>query len=247
MRIRRALIASTSLLLGLGACGGLSGGRGRQGTVPVQPDLPPLPDFVEVCVSKAIVLPSKIDGQAWDGIGRARRQTRKLLPEIVAASQSGGYEAALLAAGELGVGVFNHVKGPPDVRVSMQLGRPMVIRSEMNKDATISAFNASEDNCAVIEAKEYGERVQFVVEDLDVGRPDLIGTTSFIGIPEDALRSGTWRLNGFDGVVELELTLQPMEKPAAPRPELNDEAEPPSVPDDEGPVSDGEEATEPSN
>jgi len=205
-------------------------GRGSGGTVPVQPDLPPLPEFVEVCVSKAVVLPAKVNGKSWDGIGRANRKARKLLPDLIAASKGGGYAAAMVAAGEVGTKIFNKVKGPPDLRVQMQLGREYIVRSDFVKDTAIAPFGASEANCAVIAKKEYSERVQFVVEDVDVGKPEIVGTTSFIGIPVDAIRSGTWQVNGFDAVVEIQLTLQPMEK-AEERKPLAQEAEPPKVED----------------
>ncbi len=206
-------------------------GRGSKGHVPVQPDLPPLPDFVEVCVSKAISLPSKVNGKSWDGIGRANRKARKLLPDLIAASQGGGYTAALNAAGSVGSAIFNKVKGPPDLRVQMQLGREYILRTDYVKDTAIAPFGASEANCAVIASKEYGERVQFVVEDVDVGKPEVVGTTSFVGIPVEALRSGSWTVLGFDAVVEIELTLQPMEV-ATERAPLEEELEPPSVGDD---------------
>ena len=206
------------------------GGRGRKGTVPVQPDLPPLPDFVEVCVSSAIVVPAKVDGKAWDGIGRINRKSRKMLPDMIAAAKGGGYTAALAAAGSVGTTVFNKVKGPPDLRVQMQLGREFIIRTDMVKDTAIAPFGASETSCAVIERKEYSERVQFVVEDMDVGKPEIVGTTSFVGIPVDAIRTGSWQVKGFDAVVEIELTLQPMEKPEAREP-LPEESAPPSVDD----------------
>ncbi len=230
------------LVLGLASvgCGGGGGGRGRKGTVPVQPDLPPLPDYVEVCVSKAIVLPAKMDGHAWDGVGRANRKARKMIPELVAASQGGGYAAAMAVAGDVGTTLFNKVKGPPDLRVRMQLGRPMIIRTDMIKDSAIAAFGATEASCAVIEKKEYVERVRFFVEDLDVGRPEIVGSTSFVGIPEEALRTGSWTVYGFDSVVEIELTLQPMRKPEKPRQELVPETEPPSGPPDEEAPSGGE-------
>lgn len=198
--------------------------------MPTQPALPPLPDFVEVCVSKAVVLPAKVDGKAWDGIGRANRKARKLLPELIAASQGGGYAAAMMAAGDVGTTIFNKVKGPPDLRVQLQLGRHYIVRTDFVKDTAIAPFGASEANCAVIEKKEYSERVQFVVEDVDVGKPEVVGTTSFVGIPVDAIRSGTWQVNGFDAVVELQLTLQPMEK-ASERVPLPEESAPPSVED----------------
>ena len=205
-------------------------GRGSRGTVPTQPDLPTLPEFVEVCVSKAVVLPAKVDGKALDGLGRASRKARKLLPSLIAASQGGGHAAAVVAAGEVGATIFNKVKGPPDLRVQLQLGREYIVRTGFVKDTVIAPFGASEANCAVIAKKEYSERVQFVVEDVDVGKPEVVGTTSFVGIPVEALRSGTWQVNGFDAVVELQLTLQPMEK-ASERAPLAEEPAPPSVED----------------
>lgn len=225
MRRPTALIFSCVLL----ACG--FKGRGSKGTVPVQPDLPPLPDFVEVCVSKAISLPAKVNGKSWDGIGRASRRSRKMLPDLIAASRGGGYAAALNAAGSVGTAAFNKVKGPPDLRVQMQLGREYILRTDYVKDSAIAPFGSSEANCAVIASKEYGERVQFVVEDVDVGKPEIVGTTSFVGIPVEALRSGSWTVLGFDAVVEIELTLQPMEK-APERAPLAEEVAPPSVEDD---------------
>jgi hypothetical protein len=223
--LRRSLFFAVALLP---ACSFM--GRGSRGTVPVQPDLPPLPDFVEVCVSKAVVLPAKVNGKSWDGIGRANRKARKLLPDLIAASQGGGYAAALAAAGDVGTKVFNKVKGAPDLRVQMQLGREYIVRTDYVKDTAIAPFGASEANCAVIARKEYSERVQFVVEDMDVGKPEVVGTTSFVGIPVDAIRSGTWQVNGFDAVVEIQLTLQPMEKPKDRAP-VTEEAAPPSIED----------------
>lgn len=244
--LRRSLILSVALM---SACSFM--GRGSRGTVAVQPDLPPLPDFVEVCVSKAVVLPAKVNGKSWDGIGRANRKARKLLPDLIAASQGGGYAAAMMAAGDVGSKVFNKVKGPPDLRVQMQLGREYIVRTDYVKDTAIAPFGASEANCAVIAKKEYSERVQFVVEDMDVGKPEVVGTTSFVGIPVDAIRSGTWQVNGFDAVVEIQLTLQPMEK-ASDRAPLVEEAAPPSVEDgaeaaeadDDGDKTDAEKAAE---
>lgn len=198
--------------------------------MPVQPDLPPLPEYVEVCVSKVVVLPGKVNGKAWDGIGRANRKARKLIPDLIAASQGGGYAAALSAAGSVGTTIFNKVKGPPDLRVQMQLGREYIIRTDYVKDTAIAPFGASEANCAVIERKEYSERVMFVVEDMDVGKPEIVGTNSFVGIPPEAIRSGKWQVMGFDAVVEIELTMQAMEK-ASSRPALEIEAAPPSVDD----------------
>ncbi|MEM6992393.1 MAG: hypothetical protein AAF721_17910 [Myxococcota bacterium] len=210
------------------------GGRGRKGTVPVQPDLPPLPDYVEMCVSKAVSLPGKMNGQAWDGIGKIGRKERKLIPDLAKAAAGGGYAAATAAAMHLGPTIFNKVKGPPDLRVRVQLGREFIIRTSMVKDTPIAAFPSSEANCAVIKAKEYGERVQFIVEDLDVGRPEVVGTISLVGIPAESIRKGTWEIFGFDQVVEIGITLQPMEKPK-PRAAL--------PPDDETPPPD--EATPP--
>ncbi len=208
----------------------ISGGRGREGTVPTQPALPPLPEFVEICISKAVVLPAKMDGKSWDGIGRIGRKSRKLIPDLAAAAQTGGYSAALSAAGAVGTSVFNKVKGPPDLRVQMQLGRDFIIRTDQVKDSTIAAFGANEASCAVIERKEYSERVQFVVEDLDVGKPEVAGSKSLVGIPVEAIQSGTWQVFGFDSVVEIELTLQPMEK-RKNRKSLPQETAPPTVPD----------------
>ena len=209
----------------------------------MQPDLPPLPEFVEVCVSKAVVLPAKVNGKSWDGIGRANRKARKLIPDLIAASQGGGYAAALAAAGDVGTKIFNKVKGAPDLRVQMQLGREYIVRTDYVKDTAIAPFGASEANCAVIAKKEYSERVHFVVEDMDVGKPEVVGTTSFIGIPVDAIRSGTWQVNGFDAVVEIQLTMQPMEKPKDRKP-LAEETAPPSIDDADGPdVSDDDEGT----
>ncbi|MGH1340301.1 MAG: hypothetical protein ACRBN8_02025 [Nannocystales bacterium] len=227
MRLSTVLFCSSVLL------GGCFRGRGSKGTVPVQPDLPPLPEFVEVCVSKAVVLPAKLNGKSWDGIGRANRKARKLLPDLIAASQGGGYAAALSAAGSVGTTVFNKVKGPPDLRVQMQLGREYIVRTDYVKDTAIAPFGSSEANCAVIAREEYGERVQFVVEDVDVAKTEVVGTTSFVGIPVDAIRSGSWQVLGFDAVVEIELTMQPMEK-ASNRVPLADEAAPPSVGDEGG-------------
>lgn len=224
MRLSTVLLCSSVLL------SGCFKGRGSKGTVPVQPDLPPLPDFVEVCVSKAVVLPAKVNGKSWDGIGRVNRKARKLLPDLVAASQGGGYAAALSAAGSVGTTIFNKVKGPPDLRVQMQLGREYILRTDYVKDTAIAPFGSSEANCAVIARKEYGERVQFVVEDVDVGKTEVVGTTSFVGIPVDAIRSGSWQVLGFDAVVEIELTMQPMEK-ASDRAPLAEEVAPPSVED----------------
>lgn len=200
----------------------------------MQPDLPPLPEYVEVCVSKAVVLPAKVNGKSWDGIGRANRKARKLIPDLIAASQGGGYAAALAAAGDVGTKIFNKVKGAPDLRVQMQLGREYIVRTDYVKDTAIAPFGASEANCAVIAQKEYSERVQFVVEDMDVGKPEVVGTTSFVGIPVDAIRSGSWQVNGFDAVIEIQLTLQPMEKPKDRQP-LAEEAAPPSIDDADGP------------
>lgn len=229
MRFSTVLLCSSVLL------GGCFKGRGSKGTVPVQPDLPPLPEFVEVCVSKAVVLPAKVNGKSWDGIGRVNRKARKLLPDLIAASQGGGYAAALSAAGSVGTTVFNKVKGPPDLRVQMQLGREYILRTDYVKDTAIAPFGSSEANCAVIARKEYGERVQFVVEDVDVGKTEVVGTTSFVGIPVEAIRSGTWQVLGFDAVVEIQLTMQPMEK-ASDRAPLVDEATPPSVEDEASPA-----------
>lgn len=223
--LRSSLIALTILS---SACS--FSGRGSRGTVPVQPDLPPLPEFVEVCVSKAVVLPAKVNGKSWDGVGRVDRRARKLIPDLISASQGGGYAAALSAAGSVGTKVFNKVKGPPDLRVQMQLGREYIVRTDHVKDTAIAPFGASEANCAVIAKDEYSERVQFVVEDMDVGKPEIVGTTAFVGIPVEAIRSGSWQVNGFDAVVEIQLTLQPMEKPKDRRP-LNEETAPPSVDD----------------
>lgn len=227
--LRRSIILFAALM---SACS--FSGRGSRGTVPVQPDLPPLPEFVEVCVSKAVVLPAKVNGKSWDGIGRANRKARKLIPDLVAASQGGGYAAALAAAGDVGTKIFNKVKGAPDLRVQMQLGREYIVRTDYVKDTAIAPFGASEANCAVIAKKEYSERVQFVVEDMDVGKPEVVGTTSFVGIPVEALRSGSWQVNGFDAVIEIQLTLQPMEKPKDRQP-LAEEAAPPSIDDADGP------------
>lgn len=234
LRSRLATCSVIIFALGLTQCGGSS--RGRQGTVPVQPDLPPLPDYVEMCVSKVVALPAKPNGHAWDGIGKINRKARKLLPDLAAAAQGGGYAAAAAAAGSIGVSIFNKVKGPPDMRVRIQLGREFIIRTDMVKDTAIAAFPSSAANCAVIEAKEYSERVQFVVEDLDVGRPEVVGTVSLIGIPHDSIRNGTWAILGFDQVVEISVTLQPMEKPSR-REALAPEAAPPTVAGDEEPVT----------
>jgi hypothetical protein len=202
--------------------------RGRGGAVPVERDLPPLPEAVELCISKAVVLPGKLDGRPWDGVGRADRDARKLIPHLAAAASTGGYSAALSAAGTVGAAVFNKVKGPPDLRVRVQIGRDHVIRSRIAADGAIAAFASDENNCAVIERKEYDERIQLIVDDMDVGKPELAGTTSFIGIPPEAILEGTWLVTGFDQVVELGFTMQPMQKPAAPRPALPPEPAPAS-------------------
>lgn len=238
--MKKSIVLSVCLMTGCSF-----GGRGRGGTVPTQPDLPPLPEYVEVCVSKVVVLPAKMNGKAWDGVGKINRKQRKLIPDLVAAANGGGYAAAIGAAGSLGTSIFNKVKGPPDLRVQMQLGREQIIRTDMVKDTALAPFEASEANCAVIERKEYSERVQFVVEDMDVGKPEIAGTTSFIGIPVDAIRSGTWQVLGFDTVVEIELTLQPMEKPKR-REALPEETEPPHAPE-ESETGEQSEAGEPSD
>lgn len=235
--MRRMLIYG--LIVATAGCFG--GRRGRKGTVPVEPDLPPLPEYAEMCISKAVVLPSKMNGKRWDGLGRMRRKDAKMLSEMAGAAAGGGYAAAIAAAGTVGVSIFNKVKGPPDVRVRVQLGREYIIRTDPVKDTAIAAFGASKHSCAVLERKEYSERLQFFVEDIDVGRPEMIGTKSFVGIPPEAIHEGTWQIYGFEGVVEIEMTFQPMQKPRA-RQALPEETAPPTL--DDGEDADADEAGE---
>ncbi len=185
-----------------------------------------------MCISKAVVLPSKMTGKAWDGIGHLRRKDAKLLGDMAGAAAGGGYAAAVSAAGTVGAAIFDKVKGPPDLRVRVQLGREYIIRTDMIKDAAIAAFGATENSCAVLERKEYAERLQFFVEDMDIGKPEMVGTKSFVGIPPESIRQGTWQIYGFESVVEIEMTFQPMEKPAKRQP-LPEETVPPQGPPDE--------------
>jgi hypothetical protein len=60
----------------------------------------------------------------------------------------------------------------------------------------------------------------------------MIGTKSFVGIPPESIRKGTWQIYGFEGVVEIEMTFEPMEK-ATKRQPLPEESEPPPGPPDE--------------
>lgn len=238
MRRATALI----LIVLMAGCFG-AGRRGRKGTVPVQPDLPPLPELVEMCISKAVVLPAQISGKSWDGVGKIRRKDANLIGDIAAAAAGGGYAAAVSAAGTVGASIFNKVKGPPDLRVRVQLGREYIIRTDMVKDTAIAAFGANEHSCSVIERKEYGERLQFFVEDMDVGKPEMVGSKSLVGIPPEAIREGTWQIYGFEQVVEIEMTFQPMEN-AAKRQPLPEETEPPPGPADEPAEAEADEPAE---
>lgn len=165
-----------------------------------------LPDAVELCVSKVISLPAKMDGRVWDGFGRVEGAAN--LAKMASLAATGGYAAVLAAAPEV-VSMVQKAKGPPDLFVKVQIGHDWIISTPMQKDSVIATYGASSTVCRVVEKARYQDLLRFEVTDMDLSEHDPVGSKTLAGIPAEAIRDRVWTINGFDQVIEIEVTLDP--------------------------------------
>jgi len=165
-----------------------------------------LPDAVELCVSKVISLPAKMDGRVWDGFGRV--DGAQALAQVAALAAKGGYAAVLAAAPHV-ASMVQKAKGAPDLVVKVQLGPDWIISTPMQKDSVIATHGASPEVCRVVEKARYQDLLRFEVTDMDLSEHDPVGSKTLPGIPAEAIRERVWTINGFDQVIEIEVTLDP--------------------------------------
>lgn len=165
-----------------------------------------LPDAVELCISKVISLPGKMDGRVWDGLGTV--DGAETLIKIASLAAKGGYAAVLAAAPQV-ASMVQKAKGPPDLVVRAQLGHDWIISTPMQKDSVIATYGASLNVCSVIEKVRYQDLLRFEVTDMDLSEHDPVGSKTLAGIPAKAIRDRVWTINGFDQVIEIEITLDP--------------------------------------
>lgn len=163
-----------------------------------------LPPAVRLCVKRVRALPAKPDGRPWDGPGTPNPNVAALMKSMAAASLGGGWAAA---AGVVGAAAASAMipKRAPDLQVRISLGGKQLLKTTAHKDSTLAVWQSE---CATINQRQYRQLLDVSVWDKDLRTDDPVGSTTFRGLPSEAIRSRIWKILGFDSVAELELTLE---------------------------------------
>lgn len=173
----------------------------------------------EVCATKAIIMPAKLSGEAWDSGGK--KESPDALRAMAAVAMTGGL-AALEGAGSLS-SILQGGSGTPDIFLRISFNKKPTIRTSRVFNALNPQWGAKAEHegchlkngemacntCAVLTEAQLDDMVDIEVVDEDAFMDDPVGRVTIPkGVPADARAAGLWEVKPFDQVLVLQLSLR---------------------------------------
>lgn len=173
---------------------------------------------IQVCVSKALLLPSKSNGKPWDFGGR--KSDPKALKDLITTAMAGG--AAAVVTTPLFEAALGAMAGP-DPYVKVYVDNKRIIHTNVARDGLQAQWSPEVvpkqcfengrkrgggcNNCATIQASSARSLISIEVWESDRRDDDSVGKKQLPRIPLKALDAKVWTIEPFDQVLGLEMSL----------------------------------------